>query len=335
MRFFGVLESLPQRYGLTTKIPIRAAAHILLLLVIGVTVVYPGTAAAQGLSSWWGSAAWWDWSDYRAIGGVRIILPRLASGHATNGTFSYNLTDSSLGVTSDPQPVAEVWGELYVDRLGLRLIGESYAFTGRPDNVNDQRIATLQVDLSRFGLDLDLIRYPFFKFGIDADWHFSPMQWYDRSLNLGIWTTNYLNPGYALDPRGFLYSSDQPNLYPSTLGIHGQVIPARIKGVPLIGSARFRFPITGGNMAQVTEWEIGGGLRPVIWEISWLSHSTFSFEIEAGFRSTYLNTDATIQDKKLVPIPDPPGFPNGTGVANQMHLKAHWQGAYFGIAAYF
>jgi len=174
--------SLPKRYGLTLRTLIRAAAHILALFVIGVTVVYPGTAVAQGLSSWWGSAAWWDWSDYRAIAGVRIILPRLASGHVTNGNFSYNLTDSSLGVTSDPQPVAEVWGELYVDRLGLRVIGESYTFTGRADNPPntplasfDYRIATLQVDLSRFGLDLDFVRYPFFKFGVNADWHFSPI----------------------------------------------------------------------------------------------------------------------------------------------------------------
>ena len=350
--------SLPKRYGLNPKTIIRAAAHILLPLLIGVTVVHPGTAVAQGFSSWWGSTKWWDWSDYRAIAGARIILPRLMGGYVKNGIFNYDITDRRYGVTSDTEVVGEVSGELYVDRLGIRFIGETYTFKGFPNPSstftvpitppaiqNDERIATFQADFSRFGLDLDLVRYPFFKFGIDADWHFSPVQWYDRSLDANTWYNTYYNPGYALDPRGFLYSSDQPPWYqPWTLGIHGQVIPARIRGIPLIGYARFRFPMLflSSNVPKVAEWEIGGGLRPAIWEVSWLAHSTFSFAIVAGFRSMYLNTNAIAQDPKLVPItpgPYAPGNPIPVwpppGLANRIELNAHWQGAYFEMAAYF
>ncbi len=133
-------------------------------------------------------------------------------------------------------------------------------------------------------MDLDLIRYPFFKFGINGDYQFNPVVFRDRS-----------DPVVGVGVGEFPYQSKEP----WTLGIYGQAIPVRVRDVPIIAHARFRFPMPfmSGNMARITDWEIGAGVRPAIWSTSMFAHSTFSFGIEAGYRSINLDMRATATDQ--------------------------------------
>ncbi len=182
------------------------------------------------------------------------------------------------GITNTFEPIAEFWVKLYIDRLGIRGNIESHSFVGRPTILSwrtpDQRLTKLDIDFSRIGLDLDLIRYPFLKLGMNADYYFTPVSFTDRSGND--------NP---------LYQSKEP----LTLGFYGQAIPVRLRDVPVIAHAKFRFPMpfTSSNMPKITDWEIGAGIRPSIWNTSMFAHSTFSVAIEAGYRSINLDMTAT------------------------------------------
>ena len=295
----------PSRYGLTSNNVIRTVVQVSLVFALVTTFIGPSTAVAQGVPSWWGSAAWFDWSDYRATGGARLLLARLSSGTVTKGTLEYNLVGGPYGITADPEPFGEFWGELYIDRLGIRGDTEVHNFWGRSDNPADQRISQLQVDLSRIGLDLDLVRYPFLKLGVNVDYHFNAVSFRDRSDAF---------------PAGAeqLYQSKEP----WTLGVYGQVIPVRLRDVPVIAQARFRFPMPfmSSNMPKIVDWEIGIGLRPAIWDTSMFAHSAFSVAIEAGYRSINLDMNATAVDPVAV---------------NDLQLKARWQGAFFQVEAFF
>ena len=91
-----------------------------------------------------------------------------------------------------------------------------------------------------------------------------------------------------------------------TLGFHARAIPAHIREIPFTIQARFRFPMPLVNRqaeSKITDWEISGGLRPAIWETSLYGHATFSFDIEAGFRSVSLDTNP--QTNVNVPVTDP------------------------------
>ena len=74
-------------------------------------------------------------------------------------------------------------------------------------------------------------------------------------------------------------------------------------------------------MAKITDWEIGAGIRPSIWETSMFAHSTFSVGIEAGYRSINLDMKAIAVDQFLT--------------SNELELKARWQGAFFQVQAFF
>ena len=74
-------------------------------------------------------------------------------------------------------------------------------------------------------------------------------------------------------------------------------------------------------MARITEWEIGAGFRPAIWDTSMFGHSTFSFGIEAGYRSINLDMKATASDQFFS--------------SNELELKARWEGAFFQVQASF
>ena len=302
---------------MTLKSPIGVASHILLLFVIGLIVVSPGTAAAQSFFVMVGVNQWFDWSDYRFTLGSRVFLAKLSTGNVIKGDTEYTLL-GPLGVTTDLQTFLELWGVFYIDRLGIRFNAESHIFQGRSDDPNDQRVSALEANFPRVGVDLDLIRYPFFKFGIDVDYQLNPVVFRDRS--------DPVTPGVGELP----YQSREP----WNLGIYGQAIPVRIRDVPVIAHARFRFPMPfmSSNMARITEWEIGAGFRPAIWETSMFGYSTFSFGIEAGYRSINLDMKATAISQLFVNAIDGSIVPV---VNNELELNARWGGAYFAIEAYF
>ena len=187
---------------------------------------------------------------------------------------------------------------------------------GRSDDPSDQRLTKLEADFSRFGLDLDLIRYPFLKLGISWDYYFSPMKFRDRS--------DPAQPGVGEQ----LYQSTEP----VTLGVYGQAIPVRLRDVPVIAHAKFRFPMPfmSANMAKITDWEIGAGFRPAIWDTSMFGHSAFSVAIELGYRSINLDTVATW-------VPSINAITGGrvNNPVNDLQLKARWQGAFFQVEAFF
>ncbi len=217
------------------------------------------------------------------------------------------------GFIDEPEPFGEAWGILYIDRLGLRFSAEENVYRGQTPIVNQANPpgAELEFSSSRLGLDLDVIRYPFFRFGIDYDY--------------------YLNDVKFLDTNGARYTG----VPPMTLGFHARAIPAHIREIPFTIQARFRFPMPLVNRqaeSKITDWEISGGLRPAIWETSLYGHATFSFDIEAGFRSVSL--DANPQTNVNVPVTDPltnaPFTP-----PSDLNLKARWQGAFFQVAVFF
>lgn len=307
-----------KRYGLKSKtqLPWTVLASVLFGLMV---VLLCPTASPAGDASWWGSSAWWDWSDFRGAIGGRVFLARLTSASVTKGGVDFDLKGHQYGFLDEPEPFGEAWGVLYIDRLGLRFSAEENTFRGQsinrfPNNPNPPG-AELEFSSSRLGLDLDLIRYPFFRFGIDYDY--------------------YVNDVKFLDENGARYTG----VPPMTLGFHARAIPAHIREIPFTVQARFRFPMPLVNRqteSKITDWEISGGLRPAVWDTSLYGHSTFSFDIEAGFRSVSLDANpqtnvntAVIQPGSdpvviLVPVP-----------ASDLNLKARWQGAFFQIGLFF
>jgi hypothetical protein len=286
----------------------RTVVACQLIFIVTVALVFAYTPVnAQSGPSWWGSSSWFEWSDYRAEVGARIFLGRLASGSVSGlkrGVLpvNFDLTQGNFGASSNLEPFREFWIAIYLDRLGFRYHEELRRFTSR---FNDDPLGGFQgwrfdASTSRIGLDLDLVRYPFLKFGIDADYNVEPVRFADAN-----------DPG---DPSQW---SHFVSYDPITLGVHARAIPFRIREVPVTFQARFRFPmpfVSRNSEARVTDWEIGGGIRPAVWETSFVGLSTFSVGVEAGFRSSYLD----FKDDK-----------------RDFQLKAHWQGAFFRIGAYF
>ncbi len=295
------------RYGLIPNGASGAALLVCCVFVFAGIFFSPNASYAQDVPLWWGSSAWFDWSDYRASGGVRLLLAKLATGNVRVGDREFGLAGGSLGLNTELEAFPEVWGTFYVDRLGIRGHAETHTFTGRSDDPADQRVSRLDADFSRVGIDLDLIRFPFLKFGIDGDYQFNPVIYRDRS------------DAFALIQNEVPYRSREA----WTLGIHGQVIPTRIRDVPVIAHARFRFPMPfmSSNMARITDWEIGAGFRPAIWETSMFAHSTFSFGVETGYRSINLDMRATATEAVFL--------------SNEIEVKARWEGAYFQAQVFF
>ncbi len=290
--------------------PNKSIRILALSLVLLALVLLPGLterSAAQGGGSWWGSNQWFDWSDYRANAGVRIFLPRLVSGsleaRGRNDSFG------TFGFADDPEFFRQAWFELYIDRLGLRAnIEEDQKFRGRlPLNGEEtMRISELDVSTSRLGLDLDLVRYPFLALGINFDYYIEQLTFHDRR---------------DTDPNNwYVYKSSQP----LTIGLHGRALPGRIREMPITFEGSVRVPVPFVNRpteTKVIDWEISGGLRPAVWDMSLYGHSTFSFGIEVGFRSVYLEM-----------VPREASHPLGD---TDVKLRAHWQGFFTQIGLYF
>jgi hypothetical protein len=227
----------------------------------------------------------------------------------------FDLKGSHYGFTDEPEPFRELLGELYIDRLGFRFNVEENTYRGRSLTDPTAGVTSLEFSSSRLGLDLDLIRYPFFRFGIDCDFNVDELKFIDGIPNA---------------PAGN-YPAQYNGAPPVTLGIHGRVIPCHIREVPFTIQSRFRFPMPFLNRqgeTRITDWEISGGLRPAIWDTSLYGHSTFSFDIEAGYRS--VNFDANPQVTTGPPFPPGPPLP-----PSDISLKMRWQGAFFQVGMFF
>lgn len=291
--------------------PKKSIRRLALLLVSLVLVGLPGLtdlSAGEGGGSWWGSNQWFDWSDYRANGGVRIFLPRLVSGSLEGRGRSDGF--GSFGFADDPEFFRQAWFELYIDRLGLRaVVEEDQKFRGRlPLNGEEtMRISELNVSTSRLGLDLDLVRYPYLLFGVNFDYYLEQPIFHDRRDS---------------DPSNwYMYRSSQP----LAIGLHARVLPGRIRDVPVMFQGVVRVPVPFVNRpteTRIVDWEISGGLRPAIWDMSLYGYSAFSFGIEIGYRMIDLQM-----------FPREAAHPNGGDT--DVKLKARWQGFFTQIAFYF
>ena len=300
-----------KRYGLKLKTHIRTARFAFLFLVLTCMAMNSPTADAQLLSSWWGSSSWWDWSDYRAHLGYRISLPSIEGKVEARGE-THDL--SEFGFSDDPEMFKSFLFEFYVDRLGVRIaVEEDHKFRGRTGDDTvvtnpslsapylNAKISELDFSGVRMGLDLDIIRYPFARGGINFTYYTEQIRFQDRRND---------------DPFQWQqYTGSQP----LQLGLHGRLMPARIRNVPLTIQGRFRMPVPlvqRPTEAKITEWEVSGGLRPAVWETSLFGHSTFSFGIEAGYRESYLTLHARPQRNFYI------------NDDSEVNVTARWGGAF-------
>jgi hypothetical protein len=300
-----------KRYGLKLKRHIPGTGALVVLAVILGTLLLPGASGAQGSQTWWGSSAWFDWSDFRAAVGVRAMFPRLVSGTLEARGRSDDLRN--FGIVEDPELFRLFWVELYVDRLGIRLhVEEEHKFRGRlpleGGPTEAFRVSELNISTPRVGLDLDVIRYPFLRVGINYDYQLQQVEFKDRR---------------STDPNQWMnYDGSQP----MTIGLHVKAFPMRLRDVPVILQGRIRFPLPFLHRyteAKIMEWELSGGLRPPIWHTSLYGHATVSFSIEAGFRSTTLDVYAR---QSFNPV--------GGGLEDT-RLHAVWQGFFLQFGAAF
>lgn len=343
----------PKRHILAAVLP------FLLFVIGGHLILSPTCSDAQGTPSWWGSDRWWDWTDYRASVGVRFAVPQLVSGSVT-----WKGRDHDLMATADaegfnfvrtPDFFKEGWFTLYVDRLALRAhFEEDHRFRGLigtgvytpvlsipaeyPGGIIDPTTGTIQdperfseLDLgwTRFGLDLDLIRYPHLRAGINMDRHYESCAFIDRQGITGTTLQNIFVYDPAMGKAYWVYWADydnDPRYYttkqvPVTIGIHGKAVPGRIRGIPLTAEARVRIPmpflsdITGAKrVAKVTDWEVSVGLRPNIWNTSLYAISSFAMGLDVGYRSTYLDMSSGDDD---------------------WQVKAHWHALFVQVGLYY
>ncbi len=308
------LTALVLRYGLKPKHHTIAAPLAFLLIALALILnLCPSTAHAQGLDRWLGPSSWWDWSDYRFIVKYRFMYPTLNSGTLTRGGLEHDLLSSDSGFTNNmetdrsgyafqrsPNYFSEGWFQLQVDRLGLRLVvEEDRIFRGILGRINPQNTATgdnfrvseLDLSCTRLGLDLDVIRYPQFRFGFNFDYHLNGIQFNDAKF------VTYDGNRIIFTNYGDLSSSE-----PMTIGLQALAIPGRVKEVPIILTARARVAIPFQKQifqiqypANLTDWEITAGLRPSVWDTSAYKFATFALAVELGFRSTYIDAELTNQ----------------------------------------
>ena len=297
------------------KLNFTAAVLPFALFVMVCLCCAPSTSHSQDLSSWFSSGTWWDWSDYRFKIEYRYFVPRLVSGSVSQNGTDYDLLASagadasSGGYNFDPQPTPfnSALFQLQVDRLGLRLrVDEDIIFRGihnksfDSNGIESRKMSELDLSSTRLGLDLDLVRYPFLRCGVDFDYTVNPLTFMDDKPDIN---TRF-------------YKSASP----ATLGLHVFAIPARIREVPIIVNAKIGFPfpywkqITSAQFeVRMLEWEVMAGARPSVWDFSAFGHSTFSVGIEAGFRSVAIDAD----------------------LSKSASLKAQWQGPFFQFGIYY
>jgi hypothetical protein len=175
-------------------------------------------------------------------------------------------------------------------------------------DTNNLGLSELDLSSTRLGMDLDLVRYPFLRCGVDFDFNVHSLTFMDDKPVLS-------------DPDRF-YKSGKPAI----LGLHVFAIPARIREVPIIVNAKIGFPFPYWNQitrsdheVRMLEWEVMAGARPSVWDFSAFGHSTFSVGIEAGFRSVAIDADVRSNDAE----------------EKSANIKAQWQGPFFQFGIYY
>jgi hypothetical protein len=279
------------------------------LFVAVVFSVVANAACAQGSPGWFGSTSWFDWSDFRTNVSARVFIARLESGSFRTNAGEVDLKNA-FGFSNDPEPFRELLGELYIDRLGFRFaIEDTRRFSGLNDD-NPNRLSVLDVGSNRVGVDVDLIRFPSFRMGVDADYQANfPKLWDRRSSSTDLFAQ---------------YSGSNP----ITAGLHCRALPGRIRQIPVTLEGRIRFPVSlnQDKQARVTEIELSGGLRPSVWSTSVLGHSTFAVAVELGFRLTDLNM--TMSNASV--------YEGGSTLGlSDVTLKARWSGAFLQVALFY
>jgi len=252
------------------------------------------------------------------------LLPKVSGTVDSRGE---SVSFSDFGIHDDVEMFKSFYAEAYIDRFGIRVnVEDNYKFRGRtgtetvfdPDGLGPSpayysaKISELSIGGIRFGVDVDVIRTPYLRAGIDFDYHMDKVQFMDRrSDDPNLWTQ---------------FNSGQP----MTAGVHARIIPMRLREVPFTVQARARFPISfwqqKQNKIDIIDWEVSGGLRQAVWETSLLGHSTFSVGIEAGFRAMYINMNAS----GVAPV----GTPLGAELP-ETHIKARWWGPFVQAALFY
>jgi hypothetical protein len=316
---FISLEPRKLRYGLKIKGQINLGLR--LLLAFFAALFFSAGASEAQEATWWGSPRWFDWSDFRASANARLFFARLQSAKITQGGAEFDLKAFPYSL-SNPEVIREALFELYIDRLGLRWHMQDHAFhtfQGALESVNELRGGG-----SRFGVDLDVIRYPFFRMGADFDYTLAEPTFSSAFVLLNGVPTLIGVPNPTPPPAIIATPVEYRSVNPMTIGVHATAIPGRIREIPIIVNARARFPIPFLKQnpdAKVTDWEVSAGLRPSIWQTSLYAHTTFAVDLEGGFRSVDLNFDAT---------PDAAG-----STIKSISIKARWQGAFVQVGLAF
>lgn len=260
---------------------------VLFSAVLFVTLLAAGVppAFAQSSNSWWGSARWFDWSDYRARAYGRVFLATMESGSFSSEGNEYDLT-TDLGISRDPEPFRVFCAEMYIDRVGVRYYPEEeeHNFWG----LIERKLSEIEIPSGFVGFDVELVRLSSFRFGANMDFGLNKVTVRDRNEN------HTANSG---DEYIYL-ESDRP----STIGAHLTAIPLRIREVPFIFEARAAFPLPfyrTPNQARLTEWEVSAGFRPAIWEQSAFGHTTFSVSAQGGYKRVILDVFFEERDAEL------------------------------------
>jgi hypothetical protein len=278
-----------------------------LAAVLAVTVCVSNPSWAETSPAGIGPTGWFDWTDFRLDFGVRLFLARLTSGSVKRGMLGgeFDLL-RDYGIRDDPEPFRELWAALYVDRLAVRFhYDEERAFRGRSNQADGGTMSTLDMGTIRLGLDLDIVRYPFVRAGINFDYHNTEVTFSDRATIVTHPVAGVLG--------GHTYKLDEP----ITVGLHAKFLPFRIREVPatLQGRVRYSVPsIRRRDDARLFTFELAAGMRPNVWETSLLGHSSFSAAFEVGYRMERVELFAYGPD---------------------FHLTAVWQGPFAQMALVF
>ncbi len=206
-----------------------------------------------------------------------------------------------------------------------------------PSGTNFFRVSELDLSSTRLGMGLDLVRNPYLRAGIDFDFYINQVTFRDmkdavttlQSLPNSVYPNASVSYG-LYDMR--YYQSDNG---PCTIGLHVFAVPGRIREVPIIAQAKINVPMPFWkqiwgfqNEARILEWEVMVGARPAIWDASSIGLTTFSFGIEAGFKSVTLNTDMSGSSGEK-------NFTTPKGFSNPASIQAVWQGPFFQAGLYY
>jgi len=256
----------------------------------------------------------------------------------------------AFNITDDPSPFKELFFTLRVDRLAIRYHKEDeQVFRGeeRLDNlrviggqqVDTRAMSEFDVRATRLGVDIDLVRYPFLRAGINFDFQWEPLHFQRMYWNQ---FANIMPP----DATGnvLAYPPAQIATFqgagPWNIGLHATAIPARVRDVPVTIQGRVRFPmpfvsrlsfLNRKHEAQITDVEVSVAMRPSVWDLSLYGYSTFSVAVETGYRWERLEIDTAMSSLMWMIVNLPSTTTTLTEDLSDVKLKATWSGAFIQI----